>query len=84
MMDELAKVLNLGGTLGTIAVLIWFCRRFLDRWETSQRELVEALRGVLKENNELLIAVRSHLAGDTDHWRKPPIAPRHKATHESS
>ncbi len=57
---------NLAGTAGLIAVLIWFCRAFLLRWEASQRDLVEALQGVLRENNELLTAVRTHLAGDTE------------------
>jgi hypothetical protein len=72
----LPDITNLIGTAGLIAVLIWFCRAFLVRWETSQAAFLEALQGIIKENNELLSQVRDAIQrcpgnGDTALLRKP-------------
>jgi hypothetical protein len=78
-----SELANLVGSAGLIAVLVWFARRFLDRWEDSQRELIAALTGAIKENNELLLSVRSHLQGDTGYrhhdTRTPPNHPHAQA-----
>jgi hypothetical protein len=60
-MPPLPEVSNLIGTAGLIGVLVWFARRFLERWEKSQGELVTALTGVIKDNSTMLGDVREAL-----------------------
>lgn len=78
---------NLLGNAALACVLFWFARRFLDQWQAAQRELFEALQGIVRENNQLLISVRDvlhkcHHTGETEFLAGHTLpAKRHEKPH---
>ena len=57
-----AEVLNLAGSGGLIAVLIWAVKYLANQWETSQAKLIELLEKTIGRNTEALHDVRDALA----------------------
>lgn len=85
-----SELLNLGGTAGLIAALVWAVKFLAARWENSQSKVVTLLETTIAQNTAALSEVREVLApfrpvedpetGDTKFFRKPPIVPNHVAT----
>lgn len=82
-----SELLNLGGTAGLIAALVWAVKFLAARWESSQSKVVTLLETTIAQNTAALTEVRDVLApfrpvedpktGDTNFFRKPAITPNH-------
>jgi hypothetical protein len=57
-----AEIVNLAGTGGLIAVLIWAVRYLAKQWEVSQAKLVELLEKTIGRNTDALHDVRDVLS----------------------
>lgn len=80
-----SELLNLGGTAGLIAALVWAVRFLAARWESSQTKVVTLLETTIAQNTAALLEVREVIApfkcvedpdsGEINFQRRPGFIP---------